>query len=69
METTLAREGDTAPPTMTLEDVCAVLQYSQRRFGEIRPQLEAAGFPRKLPGTARWPRKAVINWIDAGGAS
>ncbi|WP_127523640.1 hypothetical protein [Mesorhizobium sp. Z1-4] len=25
------------------------------------------GFPRRIPGTWRWPRKAVEKWLEAGG--
>lgn len=36
-------------------------------FYSVRPKLEAAGFPRKLPGIAAWSRAAVERWIDGNG--
>ena len=36
-------------------------------FYRVRPKLEAAGFPSKLPGVAAWSRAAVERWIDGNG--
>lgn len=72
METRTQETAMMAPPlapAMTAEEVAAALQYSAKHFNEIRQKLEATGFPRRMPGTARWSRRAVMDWIHSGGQS
>jgi predicted DNA-binding transcriptional regulator AlpA len=58
----------TAPLVLTLDDLAAVLAMSPESFRRMRPALEAAGFPRRLPHMgARWSRAAVEAWIARSG--
>lgn len=54
--------------SMSLAEVAAIFRRTPDTFRELRPRLEAAGFPRKLPGTHLWSRPAVEAWFasDAG---
>ncbi len=54
-----------APHTLTLPDLLHELQVSEITFRRRRKSLEAAGFPRALPGLGhRWSRRAVLAWIN-----
>ena len=64
----VAAQAFREPPTLTARGVAEALQVSLTTFYNRRPALEAGGFPQKLPGVARWPRRAVMDWIDRGGA-
>lgn len=57
------------PPSMTAAEVAAALQLTVGHFYGKRETLEAAGFPKKMPGIARWPRALVNDWISNGGVS
>ena len=55
--------------TLTAKEVAATLSISVDHFRHRRRHLEAAGFPRSLPGfAARWSSAQVHAWIAAGGA-
>lgn len=48
-------------------ELVEALKLSARRFDEMRPALEALGFPRPVPGMgARWSVMAVQSWINRG---
>lgn len=48
----------------TLDEICRALGMSADTFRRLRPQLEAKGFPKRLPALgARWSRVAVDAWI------
>lgn len=60
-----------APPTMTADQVAEALQLADATaFLARRPRLQSThGFPRQLPGLhARWSRRQVMAWIEAGGS-
>lgn len=40
---------------------------TEQSFHTARPKLEAAGFPRKLPGINGWSRACVMRWIETNG--
>lgn len=40
------------------------LGISRTKFYEIRPQLEAEGFPLRIPGTTRYDPAAIEAWLD-----
>jgi len=65
--TETARPPLVLPPSMTAQQVAEALQITIGHFYSRRAGLEAAGFPRKLPGTERWSRRAVNDWIESGG--
>lgn len=49
----------------TKEEVAAALGKSARRFDELRPALEAQGFPRPVPGLgACWSILQVSQWVN-----
>jgi aspartyl/asparaginyl beta-hydroxylase (cupin superfamily) len=53
------------PVTLSIEQVAELMQYNYEHFRSIvLPKLFKQGFPDRLPGTARWSRRAVIAWID-----
>lgn len=48
----------------TKQELAEALQMSVSRFDELRPGLEAVGFPRPVPGLgARWSIVKVNAWI------
>lgn len=47
--------------------LCAALGISERVFDNARKKLEAEGFPKRLPGLARWSRAAIDAWVAANG--
>lgn len=52
-------------PTLTVEDLAALFNYNVEHFrGRVLPKLQREGFPSRLPGMARWSRRAVMAWID-----
>lgn len=55
------------PRTLCRAQVAQMLGVSDATFTKHQPDLEAKGFPQKLPGLNRWPRAAVETWIDCGG--
>jgi len=56
--------------TYTAAEVAAVLGIAREYFCAKRAELEAAGFPRRLPTLAgRWSRHAVDQWIAGNGES
>lgn len=55
------------PAVLTAGQVAFLLRCSEDTFRNKRRRLEAAGFPRKLPGCARWSRAAVLRWIETNG--
>lgn len=58
-----------APPplTMTLAELAAVFHRTVDSFRNLRPRLERAGFPRRIPGTNLWSRAAVEAWLAGAG--
>lgn len=69
-----ATSPSAAPPpvaalTYSVDEVAAALGYaSAASFRKARPQLEAAGFPRRIPNMgARWSRAAVDAWVAQAG--
>ncbi|MFO1033067.1 MAG: hypothetical protein U1E15_02885 [Hyphomicrobiales bacterium] len=49
----------------TAEEVAAALQHSLEEFQEMRPALEALGFPKPVRGLEdRWPIISVMNWVN-----
>jgi len=50
-------------------EVAALLGYRCREsFSRNRRlELEAAGFPKKLPGLNGWSKPAILRWLDANG--
>lgn len=50
-------------------EVAAMLGFRCREsFSRSRREaLEAAGFPRKLPGLNGWSRPAIMRWIENNG--
>lgn len=56
--------------TLTAKEVATSLGVSVDHFRHRRRHLEAAGFPRSLPGfAARWSSAQVRAWIAAGGVA
>lgn len=53
--------------TCNVVEVAHLLGLSERTFNKRRPQLDAAGFPDKLPGVNKWSRPAVVAWISSNG--
>ncbi len=55
----------TPVPVMTysLEEVAGLFRRNKDTFRELRPRLEANGFPLRLPGTRLWSRPAVDRWF------
>ena len=53
--------------TVRRGQVAHMLGISELTFNKRRTALEAAGFPRKLPGMSSWSRAAVAHWINSGG--
>lgn len=50
------------------DEVAAILGYRGRDgFSNRRRALEAAGFPRKVPGLNGWSRPAIERWLEANG--
>jgi hypothetical protein len=49
--------------TLNQEEACALLGISPRTFQHRRQALEAAGFPRRLPGLNRYSTEAIRTWI------
>lgn len=52
------------PPTMTIADLAQAFQLTPAHMQNKLRGLYAEGFPKKLPGTHRWSRKLVQDWID-----
>ena len=59
----------TPKPTLTLDETAEALSIKTSAFIRDRRALEAAGFPRALPGlrAAIWSRAQVLAWIAANG--
>jgi predicted DNA-binding transcriptional regulator AlpA len=56
---------NTLPVVIGLSELCSLLAMSEITFRRRRKALEAAGFPRSLPGMgARWSKRAVAMWIN-----
>jgi len=55
--------------TLTAGQVAHLLGLSEAIFRKKRPELEALGFPTKLPGLATWSAPAVRRWIASNGNS
>jgi hypothetical protein len=49
--------------TWSTSHVCHALGVTQETFAKKRKELEAAGFPRKLPGINAYSIAAVKDWI------
>lgn len=73
LPTSVARAHETPAlvmprPVVKVDEVAELLGYrSARSFYNRRRELEAAGFPRKLPGINGWSRAAIMRWIENGG--
>lgn len=58
------------PGTYTKAQLAELLQRSERQFDTVRGELEAHGFPPRLPGFgALWSRAAVDAWLGHSGQS
>lgn len=56
------------PHALDAQGVCRLLGLKQvSTFYNKRATLEAAGFPPKLPGLARWSRPAIMAWLEMNG--
>jgi len=62
---TTPREFLPTPRGWTVGQVAHYLGLAERTFSAKRPALEASGFPRPDPITARWDGRAVERWLDA----
>lgn len=48
-----------------VEEVAAALGKSTVEFNVIRPNLEARGFPKPIPGLDEsWGIMAIVNWVN-----
>jgi aspartyl/asparaginyl beta-hydroxylase (cupin superfamily) len=53
------------PATLSADQIAELMQYNVEHFRQIiLPKLLKQGFPDRLPGMARWSRRAVMAWID-----
>jgi hypothetical protein len=53
---------------LSKKETAAALGKSVRRFDELRPRLEAMGFPRPVPGLgAAWSVLLLMQWVNRGG--
>lgn len=58
------------PAVMSAEEVARLLRRrSAQAFLRDRPRLEAAGFPKKLPGMNLWSGAAIMRWLETNGAT
>lgn len=49
-------------------EVAGLLGYRCREsFSKHRTELEAVGFPSKLPGINGWSKPAIVNWLERNG--
>lgn len=53
--------------TYSLAEVAAKFRVTPDTFRNKRRTLEAAGFPRRLPGSTLWSRPAVDHWFTTSG--
>lgn len=59
-----------SPHVLRLDEVAELLRVSPDRLRRIRPRLERAGFPQRLPACgARWSAAAVLDWIVTAGGT
>lgn len=64
----MARRSDLPPRRgMTDAEAACYLGRSPTWFTEHLPELEAAGFPKKLPFIGNRDLKAIDRWLDAQG--
>lgn len=54
---------------LSADEVGIIIGCSGATFRNKRRQLEALGFPPKLPGFNGWSRPAVLRWISSNGHS
>jgi hypothetical protein len=57
------------PQALSRKQVAALLGIGETTFEKKRPALEAAGFPPRLPGIARWSRLSILAWLASNGAA
>lgn len=57
----------TNPKTYTRAQLCEALGLGESNFDRVRGKMEGAGFPKRLPGLARWSRACIDAWIAANG--
>jgi hypothetical protein len=52
-------------------EVAALLGFRCRESfsRQRRETLEAAGFPKKLPGLNGWSKPAILRWLESNGAT
>lgn len=54
--------------TFSLDEIAAIFRRKDANsFRELRPKLEAAGFPTRIPGTNLWSKPAVDLWFSTLG--
>lgn len=54
---------------ISAEEVAGLLNFRCRRsFDDKRANLEAEGFPKKLPGLNGWSKPAIMRWLESNGA-
>jgi hypothetical protein len=55
-------------PVLKADAVASLLGYRcTASFHNKRAALEAAGFPRKLPGINGWSSAAILRWVETSG--
>lgn len=53
--------------TYSLADLCRVVGLSEETMRKKLPDLQARGFPGRIPGLNCWSRPAVDDWIAHSG--
>jgi len=61
---TLRQALDSGARGVTLAIVCELLGVSDEKWRQLKPRLEAAGFPGRDPITGLYDLKAVQGWMD-----
>lgn len=55
-------------PVLKAAELAELLGWrTEQSFHANRATLEAAGFPKKLPGINAWSRACVLRWIETNG--
>lgn len=58
---------DTGSLTLSIGQVARLLGMTDYTFRQKRAELEALGFPKKLPGLKKWSRPAILIWFRTNG--
>ncbi len=62
-----AKASISSPAVLTAAGVARLLNLTDGYFRNRRAELEAFGFPKKLPGLNAWSKAAVMRWIATNG--